>query len=71
VRGGIFAPGRCGEPTTQVLGLSKPQDGIQDRHSVGGHGQSNDTTAAGEMGQDVDGACPAFGGAGPQTAILG
>jgi hypothetical protein len=23
------------------------------------------------MGQDVDGACPAFGGAGPQTAILG
>jgi hypothetical protein len=42
-------PGRCGEPTTQVLGLSKPQDGIYDRHSVGGHGQSNGTTAAGEM----------------------
>jgi hypothetical protein len=38
-----------------VLGLSTPQDGVQDLHGIDGHGESNRHNGRQELG-DVDGA---------------
>ena len=63
-------PADAANRPSQVLGLSKPQDGVQISTGIGGHGESNRHNGRQELG-DVDGACRTCGGAGPQTAILG
>jgi hypothetical protein len=56
-------PADAANQLTQVLGLPEPQDGVQDLHSISGHGESIGHTGGQKVMWDTR-TCPTRGGAG-------